>query len=64
MAEKTPYHELDDYAPGDKDWDHSDLVNKVDEVLEMRDTLANRPDPANGPIPDGAKFIVDDPGCG
>lgn len=43
MVEKTPRLNLDDYEPGDNDWDHSDTVNAVDEHAIVRGPIADRP---------------------
>lgn len=43
MPTNTPRFNLDDYDPGETGWDHSDLVNFVDEHAVATDTIANRP---------------------
>lgn len=43
MVKQTPRLGLDDYAPGDENWDHSDLVNEVDEKAVQRGPIADRP---------------------
>lgn len=57
MADKTLRLELDDYEPGDTSWDHSDLVQFVDEHAVQRDTFANRPDTGEY---DGEPFLAED----
>ncbi|NHN58559.1 MULTISPECIES: hypothetical protein [Halorussus] len=43
MVQKTPRLNLYDYEQGDTNWDHSDLVNAVDEQAIERGPIANRP---------------------
>lgn len=39
----TPYHELNDWEPGDTDWNHTDLVNHVEAHTPKLNPLADRP---------------------
>lgn len=57
MPTPTPRLGLDDYDPGETDWDHSDLVQFVEEHAVERDTFANRP--ASGEY-DGEPFLAED----
>jgi len=43
MVDNTPRLGLNDYEPGDQNWDHSDLVNAVDERAVERGPVADRP---------------------
>lgn len=43
MVNQTPRLGLDDYDPGDTDWDHSDLVQLVEEMAIDRGPVADRP---------------------
>lgn len=57
MVEKTPRLNLDRYEPGDSEWNHSDLVDAVDELVEDRGTFSDRPDTGEY---DGEKYHAKD----
>lgn len=43
MVEKTPQLNLDNYEPGDENWDHSDTVEALDETAVVHAPIAERP---------------------
>ncbi|WP_455448316.1 hypothetical protein [Natrinema thermotolerans] len=57
MVKKTPRLNLDDFEPGDKDWDHSDTVNALDEHAIVRGPIADRP--AEGDYDDELYHAID-----
>lgn len=59
MATNSPRFALGRYDQGETGWDHTDLVNLVDEYAVERDTLANRPASGNY---DGELYYATDEG--
>ncbi len=57
MAGNTDFHGFSKFSKLE-DWDYNPDFEKLDQRLELRGALADRPSTA----PDGAKFVVDDPG--